>query len=82
MLMPNPLRDFVIFLTASGSEGSPSVNVKKISGLFDCSIGNILSYTSASGVDPLATICANRFAVILFHLTFSCFIDQQTTDLF
>jgi len=32
MLMPNPLRDFVIFLTASGSEGSPSVNVKKISG--------------------------------------------------
>jgi len=58
-----------------------SVNVKKISGLFDCKIGNILSYTSASGVDPLAIICANLFAVMLFHLILSGFIDQQTIDL-
>ena len=34
MFMPNPLIDFVIFLTASESDGSPSVNVKKILGLF------------------------------------------------
>ena len=43
MLIPKFLKDLVIFLTASGSDGSPSVNVKKMSGLFDCKIGNILS---------------------------------------
>ena len=43
MLIPNPFSDFVIFLTAFESDGSPSVNVKKIFGRFACNVGNILS---------------------------------------
>ena len=43
MVIPNPFSDFVLFLTASESDGYPSVNVKKISGCFACNVENILS---------------------------------------
>ena len=81
ILIPNVLYDFSINLAAFGSAGSPSDNVRKISGFFDVKTGSILSYTSARGVPPLAEICANLLAAELFHFISDGLINQQTTCL-
>src|SRR5579885_840892 len=79
ILIPSDLKSCIIERTASGSDGSPSVSVKNISGFFDLSVGNNKLYTSANGVLPFALICANLLADVLFHFRFSGFINQQTT---
>ena len=81
ILIPSDLYDFRINLTAFASAGSPSDNVRKISGFFDVKTGSILSYTSANGVPPFAEICANLLAAELFHFISAGFTNQQTTCL-
>ena len=79
IFMPSSFKSLIIERTASGSEGSPSVSVRKISGFFDRNVGNKRSYTSASGVLPFAFICASHLAAVLFHCKFSGFINQHVT---
>lgn len=90
LLMPNPiaiifidffLNVFIICLTAFGSVGSPSVNVKNIFGFFNNTKGFIFVYTSANGVPPLAIIFANLLTATLFHLVLNDLINQHIIDL-